>query len=324
MFNNLAKRFKSDSNVFYQLVREIRPRQWFKNMFVYGALVFGGELFDLEFFFKVTLAFFVFCFLASFVYIVNDISDVEKDKLHPIKKNRPIASGKLSVGFAIKAAILFLTAGMFLSAFVNDYLFYLALAYLVLQLFYTYFLKNIIIIDALTISLGFIFRVFAGGVAVSLSISSWLILSVIGLSLLIAFGKRRGERTVLSSKNLDLKTRETLRHYPDSLLDAMISMAASFTIITYALFTFQTSPSTSTPSIFAALLPNTLSAPKWMMLTIPIVIYGVARYLYVIYESKQAESPERALFSDKPFLTSIIIWGISIVFFYYVLGTVNL
>lgn len=316
--------FKSDSNTLYQIVREVRPRQWVKNLFVFGPIVLGGRLFDASAFWQTVGAFFAFSFAASFTYILNDIVDIEKDKLHPIKSNRPIASGKLGVKFATIVAFVFLILSFITAIFVNEYLFYIIVGYVILQFAYSFKLKNYIIIDALAVSLGFIFRVVGGGVASSTSISSWLILSVIGLSLLLAFGKRRAERTVLSSKNIDLKTRSTLRNYPDTLLDAMISMSAAFTMISYALFTFQTSPSTETPALIANLVPSQLSAPKWMMLTIPIIIYIVGRYLYVIYENKNAESPERALFEDKPLLVSVGVWGLSILFFYYVLGTVNL
>ncbi|PIR43772.1 decaprenyl-phosphate phosphoribosyltransferase [candidate division WWE3 bacterium CG10_big_fil_rev_8_21_14_0_10_32_10] len=324
MLRGIIKHFKKDDNLVYQLIREVRPRQWVKSGFVFAALVFGKKFFEIEPFIDTSIAFFVFSFAASFTYIINDISDLEKDKLHPVKCNRPIASGKLSVSTALKAAVVFLSLSLFLAVLVNDYLFYIVLIYIALQFAYTFYLKNYIIIDALAVSVGFILRVFAGGIAASVSISSWLILSVIGVSLLLAFGKRRGERTILSSKNMNLDTRKTLKDYPDTLLNSMISTAAAYSIITYSLFTFQTSPDTKTPSLFASFLPYTLASPKWMMLTIPVVIYGVARYLYVIYESKNAESPERALFEDKPLLYTLGIWGLMILFFYYILGTVNL
>ncbi len=308
----------------YQLIREVRPRQWLKNGFVFIPLVFSKKFFELSSLIPVLESFLAFSFVASFVYIINDLKDLDKDKLHPIKKNRPLASGSLSVAFGLKSAIVFLSLALFISALVEYYLFYLIIFYVLLQLAYTFILKKYIIIDALTVSFGFIVRLFAGGVAAEVSISSWLILFVIGLSLLLAFGKRRGERTVLSEKNIDLSTRETLKSYPDYLLNSMISMSAAYTIITYSIFTFQTSPNNKTPLLIKNLLPSTLPSPKWMMFSIPVMIYIVARYLYVIYESKYAESPERALLSDKPLLISIGIWGLMIFVFYYILGTVNL
>lgn len=315
---------KNSNNIFYLIIREIRPRQWIKNFFVFGAIMFAKKIFEIDFLYPTVITFFAFSFMASFVYILNDIVDVKKDRLHPVKQNRPIASGKLKIGTAFSFALLFLIAAIFLALSVNIYLFFIVIAYLILQISYSFYLKNFIIIDALSVSVGFIFRVFAGGIATNTSISSWLILSVIGLSLLMAFGKRRAEKTILQSKNIKLETRNTLKHYPDSLLDAMVTTSASFAMITYSLFTFFTSPSNKTPEILLSFLPNTISAPKWMMLTIPIFLYSIGRYLYVIYENKNAESPERAILEDKPLILSIFVWSLAILLFYYVLGTVNL
>lgn len=308
----------------YQLIREVRPRQWIKNFFVFGAIIFAKKFFEFDFLLPSIFAFFAFSFMASFVYILNDIVDVEKDRLHPIKKNRPIASGKLGIPSAVIFAFLLLVISLLLAISVSSYLFYVVVAYLLLQTLYSFYLKNLIIVDAISVSIGFILRVLAGGIASHVSISSWLILSVIGLSLLMAFGKRRAEKTILQSRNLKLETRQTLKHYPDSLLDAMVTSSASFAIITYSLFTFFTSPANKTPEILAIFLPGTISAPKWMMVTIPIFLYSVARYLYVIYENKNAESPERALLGDRPLIISIAIWSGFIFLFYYILGTINL
>lgn len=179
--------------------------------------------------------------------------------------------------------------------------------------------------DALIVSAGFIVRVFAGGLAAEASVSSWLVLTTIGVSLLIAFGKRRSEKTLLSKQmSLDRKqidTRKALRDYPDNLLDSMISMSASFCIITYALFTFQVSPENVNPALYN-ILPSILRSPKWMMLTIPIVIYGVGRYLYVIYEKEEGESPARVLLNDKPLLASVVIWGIAVLMIIYLVPLV--
>lgn len=295
----------------------MRPRQWIKNLSLFAAITFSGYLFDPEVFFKTFFAFIVFCILSSATYLINDIHDAPKDKLHPIKKNRPIPSGKLSLGLAKVSAVVFLCVSLTLAFYVNPFFFFLCFSYFILQIIYTYKLRNVIILDALTVSLGFIFRVLAGGFASGVSISSWIILATIGLAMLLSFGKRRSERTILSSSGLSLETRKTLAHYPDSLLDSMISTSASFAIISYSLFTFQTSPQESL-GIVRRFLPTSLSSPKWMMLTIPIVIYGVARYLYVIYEKKEAESPERVLLQDKPLLAATVIWGVALILLLYV------
>jgi len=326
---------KFKNSIFYLIVREIRVRQWIKNFFVFGPIVLKKALLIQEYnkenilqtslnWTSITntfIAFFAFSFAASFVYIVNDIVDINKDRLHPVKKNRPIASGKLNKNLALFVGITFLFAAFFISYLVNTSLLFIIFGYVLLQLAYSFYFKNIIIVDALTVSIGFIARVFAGGVAAGVGISSWLILSVIGISLLLAFGKRRGERTFLLSQNMDLKTRDTLKGYPDTLLDSMITMSATYTIFSYTLFIyFTTDKNVAVPTLFKKFFPVNLSSPRWLMLTIPFVIYGVGRYLYIIYEKKQGEHPERAILYDTPFLICIFIWSLMILFFYYVLG----
>lgn len=314
-------------NFIYQVLRTARPRQWLKNLSLYAAPVFTGTLFYNDAFYKTTLAFVAFCGVSSGIYFLNDLMDVEKDKLHPIKKNRPIASGKLSQKKAWLITYLLLGISLIYSAlFVGKFFTLAALAYVVIQLGYSLYFRNVIILESLFVASGFIIRVFAGGLASESSISSWLILTTIGLSLLLAFGKRRSEKTILleklgmDKKNID--TRKALRHYPDTLLDSMISMSATFCILSYALFTFQTSPQSVTPVLYT-FLPSILRSPKWMMLTIPLIIYGVARYLYVIYEKKAGESPERVLLSDKPLLITVILWGLSVMVIVYLLPLIS-
>jgi 4-hydroxybenzoate polyprenyltransferase len=309
-------------NTFYQLIRTARPRQWLKNFAVFAPLIFAGLLLEpknMELAFK---AFLVFCALSSATYFMNDIVDAEKDKLHPIKKNRPIPSGKLSKKLAATISFL-LAAGGLIFAYnqVGTYFTAVCMFYIVIQILYSFYLRHVIILDSLTVAAGFILRVLAGGIASYSSISSWLLLTTVGLSLLLAFGKRRSEKTILAQHQTPqekLETRTTLRHYPDSLLDSMISTSSSFCLMTYSLFTFQTSTQGTTGELFK-FLPSILSSPKWMMITIPIVIYGVARYLYVIYEKKDAESPERVLLSDKPLLITVVLWGLIVLSILYLL-----
>lgn len=305
-------------NFIYQIIRTARPRQWLKNLSIFAAPVFQGNLFDPAVFGVSVRAFIAFCGIASAGYFINDIVDAPKDSKHPVKKNRPIASGRLSKKAAwIIASALIVGTSVYSWTAVGTFFTFLVWTYIVIQLIYSFKLRNVIILDAMVVASLFIVRVFAGGVAASISISAWLVLATIGLSLLLAFGKRRSEKTLLSS-HLALEekaeTRQTLRHYPDSLLDSMISMSASFCIITYSLFAFQISPELDS-KIFADILPSILQSPKLMMLTIPVVIYGVARYLYVIYEKKEGESPARVLMSDRPLLATVIIWGILVLVF---------
>ncbi|MFA6981532.1 MAG: decaprenyl-phosphate phosphoribosyltransferase [Patescibacteria group bacterium] len=309
-------------NAIYQIIRTARPRQWLKNFSVFAAAVFAGQILDKDILFPTALAFVAFCMVSSGAYFVNDIIDAPKDRTHPIKKNRPIASGKLSKKLAWVVALGLIIGSLILSfSTVGTFFGFAVVAYIVLQFSYSVHFRNIIILDSLFVASGFVLRVFAGGFASNTSLSSWLVLTTVGLSLLMAFGKRRSEKTILKKhlgESSETETRETLRHYPDTLLDSMISMSSAFCILTYSLFTFQVSPRVVSESI-KEVLPSILRNPKWMMLTIPIVIYGVARYLYVIYEKEDAESPERVLLSDKPLLTAVLLWGMAVSLIIYVL-----
>ena len=299
----------------YQIVRTARPRQWLKNFSLFAAPLFAGVLFKPKIFITSIEAFIAFCAISSAAYFINDIIDAPKDKLHPIKKNRPIASGKLNEKTAWTVAFLLVFGSIVFSIYsIGTFYAFALIAYILIQFAYTLYLKNIIIVDSLTIATLFVIRVFAGGFATETSVSSWMTLAVIGLSLLLAFGKRRSEKTLVA-KYLGEETgntRETLKHYPDNLLDSMISMSATYSIITYSLFVFYISPESFSRTLMP-FLPSIIRSPKWMMLSIPLVIYSVARYLYVIYEKNEGESPARVLLSDMPLLISVVIWGLFIV-----------
>ena len=310
----------------WQILRSMRPRQWLKNLALLAPIIFSGQLFDGRSLHASLIGFGVFCLASSASYVINDIIDASKDRFHPYKKLRPIASGKLKLAPAATVVILLVIFSLYLAnRLLNKYFVIALLLFLLLQLGYSLALRNVIILDALTVAMAFILRVFAGSLATETSISSWLVLATIGVSLLLAFGKRRSERTLLASRLLPLpgliqSTRTTLIHYPDTLLDSMISMSASFAIISYCLFSFQISPHVPN-RLLAGILPPTLVAPKWMMLTIPFVIYGVARYLYVIYEKKEGESPERVILSDTPLLTTLVVWVLLTVTIIYSMGS---
>lgn len=309
-------------DLLYQILRTARPRQWLKNLTVFAPAFFAGLLFEPKNLQLALWAFFVFCMLSSATYFMNDLVDAEKDKKHPIKKNRPIPSGKLPKPIAAVVALTLAIFGIVLAySIVGNYFTIMCMLYLTMQVFYSFYFRHVIILDSLIVAAGFIIRVLAGGIASYSSISSWLLLTTIGLSLLLAFGKRRSEKTILAKYQGEQsipETRATLRHYPDSLLDAMISMSSSFCLITYSLFAFQTSTQEVAKDL-THILPSIFSTPKWMMLTIPIVFYGVARYLYIIYEKKDAESPERVMLSDKPILATVALWFITALAIVYIL-----
>lgn len=290
-----------------------------KNLSLYAGVIFGDLLFKPDKLSVASLAFLIFCALSSAMYLLNDVIDAPKDRYHHFKKYRPIASGKLSVGAALFSALVLLAFSLITALWLGRFFLLASLVFVILQLSYSLFWKNFIILDALAVAGAFIVRFYAGALAVSSSLSSWLVLATIGVALLLAFGKRRCERTLLKAYGIEKETRQTLKHYPDTLLDAMISMSSAFAIIAYSLFTFQISPS-GTTTFLVRILPPILAAPKWMMLTIPLVIYGVGRYLYVIYEKKEGESPERVLLSDWPLLFTVALWGASLIVILYGMG----
>lgn len=296
-----------------------RLRQWLKNLALFAAPFFGAEILNAGVLPRLFIAFLSFSLLSSAAYIFNDVVDREKDQKHPIKKNRPIASGHFPVPAAlITSGFLAIGTLIFAAANFNQYFLGTAIAFVLLQLLYSLWIRNVIIADALLVAAAFVLRVYAGAFVLPTPISSWLILSTIGLSLLLAFGKRRSERTLLSKLHKRLLTRQTLRHYPDTLLDSMIAMSATYTILTYSIFSFQTSPMGGN-TLLADLLPSTLSSPKWALLTVPLVIYGVARYLYIIYEKKEGESPEKVILTDLPILGTVVAWVLATFVILYVL-----
>jgi len=303
----------------YLLIKEARPRQWLKNLSLYTGLVFSGWLFIADKFWTVTTAWIIFSIMTSSVYIFNDIVDVDSDRNHPFKKFRPIASGQLPVGIAL----FFSLSGVFLSLvlgwFLSYFLFLIMIAYLILQFVYTTWLKHRPIVDVMAIALGFLMRVYGGAFIIGAHINVWLLLCIISFSLFLAIGKRRSELTLLQG---GLGTRKVLGRYPEKLLDLYTVMFANTTWLTYALFTFML-PAFSFKGralTWLSYLPNTFRSEKWLMLTIPVVIYGVMRYLQLIYEKNQGESPEKILTADKPMLITVSLWGLMVIGILYGLG----
>lgn len=305
----------------YNLLRLIRPRQWVKNLAIFASITFAGELFDPPIVLKVILGFFVFCGLASATYIVNDIFDVKKDKLHPFKKFRPIANGDIPVLVAAVFALILIIGSLLTATLVTPAFFALAIIYLLMQFLYSTSLKSVAIIDILIIAAGYILRVYAGEFASGFHISVWLLLTTISISLFLAIGKRRSELTLLShGKSADVASvRSSLSHYSEKLLDVYASIFATSTFIAYSLFTFLENPGgfkLSFGTIPSDLLPAFFQR-KWLMITIIPVVYGLMRYLQDIYEKHEGESPEKVLFSDRPLLTTVIVWVILVILMVY-------
>jgi 4-hydroxybenzoate polyprenyltransferase len=304
------------------LFKTIRPRQWLKNLAVFAALVFSGLLFQEGAFAKTTQVFCVFVLLSSATYIFNDLLDVSADRQHPYKKNRPIASGKLPVGVAVLSLLSGMIAGLIWAYSLNYFLFVSSLAYLIIQVFYTTYLKKIPIIDVIVIASGYLIRVYAGAFTISAHMDIWFLMTVIAASLFLAVGKRRGEMTLLLNTTNGILTRATLKRYTEQLLDIYTAMFATGTWITYALFTFnhpKIVPDGKALRIIS-ILPKTLVSEKWMMITIPFVVYGIMRYLQLIYEKNEGESPERILLSDKPLIATVLVWGVMVIGVLYYVG----
>lgn len=303
--------------LFWGIFKASRPRQWIKNFAVFAALIFSGTLFDPINLLKTIEAFGLFCIFSSATYLLNDVFDIERDKLHPFKRNRPITSGLVPIPLAITLALSAIAIFLPLSYKLSPAFFFAALTYLIMQLFYSAYLKQVILIDVLVIAAGFVLRVYAGVWAIDAHLNVWFLFSVTSFALFLAIGKRRSERTLMTSQAS--RHRETLLHYPESLLDILTSMFANSTWLTYAFFAFLQ------PPIQARIVPLFLggieiSEAKYLMATVPVVLFAVMRYLYIIYEKKEGESPERVILTDTPLLASVLLWIIMVVGIIYFLG----
>lgn len=280
----------------------MRPKQWTKNAFIFAALVFDRKLFVLPSLERTFIAFGLFCLLASSVYIVNDIMDREADRNHPVKKNRPIASGKLPVSIAIIAAILLLVIALVGSYFLHFITFLVFVAYFLLNLAYSKWLKHIALIDVLVIAACFVLRVAVGVSVIQVErFSPWLYVVTTLFALYLGFGKRRAELSVMVPEN-NVSHRKVLAGYSMDLIDQLITIVSSTTIIAYSLYTFSA--------------PN-LPENHTMMLTIPFVLYGVFRYLSLIQIDKKGGEPEDLLLNDRPLQITILLWGIAVILIFY-------
>lgn len=308
----------------FYILKLLRPRQWIKNFALFAAIVFGGHLFNPLVFNQVILGFIAFCLLSSSTYVINDILDMRKDKLHPFKRTRPIASGKISIKEAIIIFVVTISTALFLAKEINNVFFFIACVYIVLQMSYSLVFKGIVIFDILLIATGYILRVLAGEAISGYHISVWLLLTTVSLSLFLAVGKRRSELTLLKNYT-GVKVeeiRESLSHYSENLIDAFTVMFATSTFIFYSFFTFLENPRGIRISL-DVLLPEFLPyylQKKWLMITIVPVIYGLMRYLQDIYEKKEGESPDRVLLSDKQLLSSVIVWAVLVIVIIYFIG----
>lgn len=308
------------AQLFINILKTARPRQWLKNLSLAAALIFSGRLFHPESFWLTVWAVFIFSILTSSVYFINDIVDFSRDRLHPFKKKRPIASGKLPIPLAAFFASIGVAVSLYLAYQTAFFFFLVCLIYFLLQIVYSFYLKHQIILDVLSIAASFILRVYAGAIVLNYHVSIWFLLCVTSLALFMAVGKRRSELAILD-KETATSHRKTLIYYPPDLLDDYLSMFAASAWLSWALFTFLQSPPIVVGPSIHRLLPLTISgSSKWLMITIPVVIYGIMRYLNIIYQGAKAESPERVLLSDKPLLGAVLLWGVMLIWVIYIIG----
>lgn len=271
------------------IIKSLRPKQWTKNGFIFAALLFDVKLFQLEPLVKTILGFILLCLISGTVYLINDLVDIEKDRQHPSKKNRPIPSGQIPFGAAVIVATLLTAICLPLSFLLDGWFGLIVTSYWLLQISYSFVLKNIVIVDVLTLAAGFVLRV-AGGVALvhAERFSPWLYVFTVLLALFLGLGKRRQELVLL--KNQASNSRSILNEYNLPLLDEMMAVVTAGTVMTYAFYTFSA--------------PN-LPSNHLMMLTIPFVIYGIFRYLYVIHVQGNGGAPDEVLLIDRPLQISI-------------------
>lgn len=302
------------------IAKTARVTQWVKNVVVFAPIVFAGFLFEPGYFPKVAWAFGLFCLLSSAIYIFNDLVDLPLDRAHPYKKKRPIASGMVPPELAVFLFLL-LGLGALLFGFLTSTFFFGAmLAYFILNILYSLWWKRVPILDVFVIATGFVLRIYAGAFVINVHMDVWFLLTVISASLFLAVGKRRSEMTLLTGAGIDpVRSRSTLVHYTPTLMDAYTTMFANTTWLTYALFSFLHPPFTAEGKVLKlfTLLPRTLLVDKWLMATVPIVIFGIMRYMQLIYEKNQGESPHKVLMSDRPLIFVVGLWGLMVIAILY-------
>ncbi len=283
-------------------IKTMRPKQWTKNVFVWAALVFDQKLFDPRYFARTLVTFILFCLISSAVYVINDLVDMEKDRLHPSKCKRPRASGALSPRVAMVGAALLILVTLPAAMWLDNLLPAVLYGYLALMIAYSFWLKNMVIVDVLTLAAGFVLRVAAGVVVVDADrFSPWIYVCMTLLALFLALGKRRQE-IVLMKENAG-STRAILEEYNLRFVDEMLALVSSTTVMGYSLYTF------SAPN----LPPNHI-----MMLSIPFVVYGIFRYLYLIHVKGETDPPDAVLLKDHPLQLDVVLFALFVVLAFYV------
>ncbi|MGD9900441.1 MAG: decaprenyl-phosphate phosphoribosyltransferase [Calditrichaceae bacterium] len=292
----------SSIKLIYNLFYSLRPYQWTKNLVVFAAILFAGEIFNLTELLNVFYAFLLFSLIAGSGYIINDIIDIEQDKRHPFKKWRPIAAGKITIGTARIFGFLLLCISIGLAVLLNRTLGIILISYFFMTLAYSLKLKHIVILDIIIVATGFVLRAVAGAVVIDAVISPWLLVCTFFLALFLVIGKRRAE--LVSLKEEAGNHRAILEHYQPRMLDQMIAVVTAMSVVSYAQYTLDAS------TVFH--LGN-----NRMIFTIPFVIYGIFRYFYLIYKKELGGSPEKILINDRGILINLFLWTISVGYIIY-------
>jgi 4-hydroxybenzoate polyprenyltransferase len=274
---------------------QMRLKQWTKNFLVLASAVFAGNFFKTDTLLLAGLAFISFSFMASTVYIINDIADIEKDRLHPDKCSRPLASGAIGIPTALLLGLILFVVATGIAFYLGKLFAAVLLFYLVTNLAYSFRLKHVVIIDVMIIAMGFVLRAVSGAIAVGGGLTPWFILCTMMISLFLALGKRRYELELFNGDKT--RQRKVLSYYSTALLDQLITIVTAITITSYALYT----------------ATETAGDKGYMMLTIPFVIYGIFRYLYLIHIENSGGKPEEVLLSDKHIYLTVVFFGITVV-----------
>jgi len=286
----------------WNVIRSLRPEQWTKNLIIFGGLLFGQRLFDLHSVLYATAAFAVFCALSGVVYLLNDVADRDADRRHPLKRRRPIASGELSTSTALMAAAIIGIGALTVAFLLHTEFGFFAASYVALLALYSGPLKHVVIVDVLTIAVGFVLRAAAGAAVIDVPISNWLLFITILGALFLALSKRRHELVLLADDATS--HRPILQEYTPYLLDQMISVVTASTLVAYAFYTVN---------------PETVEKfhTTRLALTLPFLLYGIFRYLYLVHQKEGGGSPAEMLLNDRPLLVCVALWALAVALIIY-------
>ena len=284
------------------MLQLLRPSQWSKNALLFGALLFSKHLFDPTAVLRVVAGFAAFCLIASSAYVMNDLRDVERDRRHPQKRFRPIPSGRVSPTVALILGLSSAAAGLGIAAALGWGFLSLIVFYLLWQVAYTFLMKEIVILDVMSLATGFVIRAVAGGVVIHVPISPWLVICTFLLALFMGFAKRRHEVVLLEAGAAD--HRRSLREYSPYFLDQMIAVVTASTVLAYAVYTVS-------PEVREKL------GTEYLYLTIPFVLFGIFRYLYLVHQKEEGGNPTQLMLTDVPLIVDVFLWGLTAAFILY-------